>query len=106
MLHFVFPDMKTVLVGKFESSYMLEARESKIVAERCHNGIKEILVAPVDTSGLVYRYKRPNGWSMGHDYTLVDPYERRATYIGKSKFMVRRSLCKEEFQKRRTDQLL
>ena len=83
---FVFPDMKTVLVGKFKNSYMVAARESKIIAERCNNGIKEILVAPVDANSPIFRYKRPNGWSMGYDYTLTDPYERRTSYISKSRF--------------------
>ena len=81
---FVFPDMKTVLVGKFRKGHMVAARESKIIGERCNNGIKEILVAPVNGNSPVFRYKRPNAWSIGYDYTLVDPYERRHTYIGKS----------------------
>ena len=83
---FIFPDMKTVLVGKFREGYMVAGRESKIIAERCNNGIKEVLFAPADVKSAVFRYKRPNAWSMGYDYTLIDPYERRTTYIDKSRF--------------------
>ena len=39
---FLYPDLKTALVGRFEKNVMQEAKETKVVAERCHKGIKEI----------------------------------------------------------------
>ena len=42
---YVYPDMETVLVGRFEGGSMEGARKSKIIAERCNKGIKEIIVA-------------------------------------------------------------
>ena len=42
---FVYPDMITTLVGKFENGQMISAKTSKIIAERCNKGIKEIRVA-------------------------------------------------------------
>ena len=41
---FIYPDMKTVYVGEFKGSEMVNARASEIVAERCHRGVKEIKV--------------------------------------------------------------
>ena len=42
---FVYPDMETVLVGRFQNGEMTSAKSSKIIAERCNKGIKEIRVA-------------------------------------------------------------
>ena len=42
---FLYPDMKTVLIGKFRNGVMIQAKASRITSERCHNGIKEIKVA-------------------------------------------------------------
>ena len=41
---FIFPDMKTVMVGKFEKSVMISAQVSKISAGRCKDQIKVIKV--------------------------------------------------------------
>lgn len=56
---FVYPDMKTVLVGKYADNEMMGARESRIVAERCNGGMKEIRVARPKKDAPIYRYFRP-----------------------------------------------
>ena len=44
--------METVLVGRFEDKQMIAAKPSKIIGERCHQGIKEIKVdVPLIFSG-------------------------------------------------------
>ena len=42
---FIYPDMRTVLVGQFEDGIMIQGRSAKIIAERCNDGIKEIKFA-------------------------------------------------------------
>jgi hypothetical protein len=39
---FLYPDFQTALVGQFEKDVMIAAQQTKVVAERCRNGIKEI----------------------------------------------------------------
>ena len=44
---FIYPDMKTVYFGEFKGSTMIRARESQIIAERCHRGVKEVKVLEI-----------------------------------------------------------
>jgi len=39
---FLYPDFKTALVGQFDKNMMIAARPTKVIAERCKGGIKEI----------------------------------------------------------------
>ena len=58
---FVYPDFKNVLVGNFEHDVMIEAREAKIIAERCHKGLKQIrLSTPKPEVDRVYIFFKPN----------------------------------------------
>ena len=41
---FVYPDMRTAVIGHFKANVLIEGRETKIVQERCHKNIKEIRV--------------------------------------------------------------
>ena len=72
--------MRTVLIGKFKDGVMLEGRASKIVAERCNDGMKEILVSPPPPSAPVYSFKRSTRLRM-YDPTIMDPYERKMVYV-------------------------
>ena len=81
---FIYPDMRTVLVGKFQDGVMLEGRSSIIIAERCNNGIKEIKFSTkkiIDTKNpVVYRFSR-NTRIRIHEPTLMDPFEKNTVFI-------------------------
>jgi len=75
--------MRTVLVGKFKDGVMLEGRPSKIIAERCNAGIKELLVSPPPTTGPVFSYKRNTRLRI-HNATIMDPFEKNMVYVNVS----------------------
>ena len=56
---FLFPDLRTALVGEFNSNAMVAARETRVVAERCRRGLKEVKVARPKPEAPVYTYFRP-----------------------------------------------
>ncbi len=81
---FVYPDMKTALYGEFRGNVLVEARATKVVGERCQNGLKRILVqeprpdAPTYGPLSVGNAVRVSG----NQPTLTDPYESRTVFIG------------------------
>ena len=77
---FIYPDMRTVLVGKFKDGVMLEGRPSKITAERCNGGIKEILVSPPRSTDPVFSFKRNTRLRI-HNATIMDPFEKNTVYV-------------------------
>ena len=83
---FIYPDMKTVLVGEFKNGVMLEGRTSKIFAERCNDGIKEIKVATPLRDSPVFKFKRSTRISVGDNPTKMDMYEKKNIYIKKTKW--------------------
>ena len=82
---FVYPDMVTVLVGKFKNGTMIAAKGSKIVRERCHNGIKEIDVAKPNENSIIYKYQRPTRVRIGDQPRAMDPFTKKNIYIGNGK---------------------
>ena len=48
---FIFPDMKTAIVGDFVNGFMVRGRETKVVAERCMEKMKEIKIAKPKKNG-------------------------------------------------------
>jgi hypothetical protein len=83
---FIYPDMKTVLVGKFEDGIMLSGRPAKIVAERCNDGIKEIKLSAVKPDAPTFKYSRPTRVNIGDQPNEMDPYERKFVYINTTKW--------------------
>ena len=81
---FVYPDMKTVIVGKFKDSVLMEGRPANIVAERCNNGMKEISISNLDQESSVISFKRNNKLRV-HQPKLIDPFESRNVYVGLTK---------------------
>ena len=75
--------MKTVLTGNFENGTMIAAKESKVIAERCHQGMKEIKVARPKPNGSIFKYSRPTRIRIADLPTLMDPYTRKNIYISK-----------------------
>ena len=78
---FVYPDMQTVLIGKFEKGKMMSARPSKIIHERCNNGIKEIQVESPKHSAPVFRYSRPNRLRIGDQPRVIDPFSKKNVFV-------------------------
>ena len=74
--------MRTVLVGTWIKNEMVAACESKIVAERCNNGLKEIKVRPVKPAECTtVKFQRPNLIRISDNPTAMDPYEKTTIYI-------------------------
>ena len=73
--------MRTVIVGKFKDGVLIEGRTSKIIAERCKNGIKEIKVAKPDKGSPVFNFRRNNKLRV-HQPKLMDPFEKNSVYVG------------------------
>ena len=78
---FLYPDMETVLIGRFENETMVAAKPSKVLAERCHQGIKEIRVARPKVGAPIFKHDRPNRIRIGGEPTTMDPFERKNVFI-------------------------
>jgi hypothetical protein len=78
---FVFPDMRTALVGDFIDGVMKAAQEATVVAERCFGGIKEVRFSQPKSHASVYFFERPTHLRFGGSPVLADPYERRMVYV-------------------------
>ena len=84
---FVYPDMKTVYIGKFKDGEMISAKPSKIIKERCHLGIKEIKVAEPKNASPIMKFKRPNWLRFGDNPKISDPFEQNHVFVKTTKFM-------------------
>ena len=62
---------------------MVVAKPTKILAERCKNGIKELKFAKPKENTPTFKYERPTHLRPGHQPTLADPFEQRRIYIDK-----------------------
>ena len=78
--------MKNVLVGSFENGRMKSAKSSKIIAERCHMGIKEIKIAKPNDDSVVYKSSPINTVRIGTQPTLMDPFEQSNVYLNLGDF--------------------
>ena len=75
--------MRTALIGKFENGVMVEGRPTKILAERCNDGLKEILVSPLETNSRVFRFQR-NTRVRIHQPKIMDPFEKNSVFVSKT----------------------
>ena len=75
--------MRTVLIGKFKNGVMVEGRPTKILAERCNDGLKEILVSPPETNSRVFRFQR-NTRVRIHQPKIMDPFEKNSVFVSKT----------------------
>ena len=98
---FVYPDMETVLVGLFRDGKLIAGKPSKIIGERCHNGIKEIKVARPKYNSPVVKYDHPNRIRIGDQPTVMDPLERQNIFIQDGKkddgVFARKNMSKGDF---------
>ena len=77
---YIYPDMRTVLIGKFKDGVMIEGRPAKILAERCNDGLKEIRLSKPDPKSPVFTFKRNNRLRI-YEPTIMDPFEKSVVYI-------------------------
>ena len=73
--------MKTVLTGKFEDGVLKEGRQSKIIAERCNDGIKEIRISKPRFKSPIFSFKRNTRLRI-YQPTIMDPLEKNFVYVG------------------------
>ena len=60
---------------------MIAAKPSKILAERCKNGIKELKFAKPNENARTFKYERPTHLIPGDQPAVPDPFESRRIYI-------------------------
>ena len=77
----IYPDFETVLIGEFFNGTMIAAKQSKILAERCKNGIKELKFAKPKKNAPTFKFERPNHLRIGDQPTIPDPLESKNIYI-------------------------
>ena len=80
---FIYPDFETVLLGNFQNGVMIAAKPTKILAERCKNGIKELKFAQPKENAPTFIYEKPTHLRPGDQPTVADPFESKRIYIGK-----------------------
>jgi hypothetical protein len=78
--------MENVLVGSFENGRMKRAKNSKIIAERCHLGIKEIKIAKPKHNSAIFKSSPVNTVRIGTQPTLMDPFEQTNVFISVGEF--------------------
>ena len=61
----------------------MSAKPTKIVAERCKNGIKHLKFAKPAKDAPVLKYQRPDFIRPGDQPQVADPFERKVIYIAK-----------------------
>ena len=72
--------MKTALIGKFKDGVMIEGKPTKVIAERCNDGIKEIQVDQTKPDSPNFSFKR-NSRIRIHAPISMDPYEKKNVYV-------------------------
>ena len=80
---FIYPDMKTALTGKFKNGVMVEGRPAKIIAERCNDGLKEILISTPKVNSPIFSFQR-NTRIRVHQPKVMDPFEKNTVYVSET----------------------
>ena len=80
---YLYPDMETALIGQFKNGTMIATKESRVIGEKCHRGIKEILLEKPDPQSPTFKYTPRTHINIGDQPTVMDPYERKNIYIDK-----------------------
>ena len=72
--------MKTALVGTFVDGVMIEGRPTKVIAERCNDGIKEVKVDRLKLDEPSIGFQR-NTRNRIHNPTIMDHFEKKNVYV-------------------------
>ena len=81
---YIYSDFTTVLLGEFSNGTMIAARPTKIVAEKCKNGIKQLKFAKPRKDAPTLKFQRPNFLRPGDQPNVSDPFERSVIYVAPS----------------------
>ena len=73
--------MITALIGRFENGIMKGAKQTRIIRERCHNGIKEIKVAKPKHGATILKHNPPSQNRIADYPKVMDALERRNIFI-------------------------
>ena len=81
-LSYIFPDMETSYVGKFENRVMREARYAKVKELKCDaNGLPYVSTFLNESLDAIFYYKPPSNVSFGAGPEKIrDPYEDNLVY--------------------------
>ena len=74
--------MISVLLGRFEKGKLIAAKASIVIAERCHNGLKEIQIRQPRSDVPIFKYSRPDRLRLGDQPKVMDPFTKKNIYIG------------------------
>ena len=84
-LAFIYPDMETALLGKFDDFVMKSAHEAEILEAKCDQDGLLIISKFENKSGPVFYYEAPTPKSFGSGpHGVLDPYERKSVKIAAS----------------------
>ena len=84
-LAFIYPDMETALVGKYENFVMKSAHEAEVIDATCDQDGLVIISKYTNMSGPELYYEAPTNESFGAGpYGVIDPYERKSVQIMQS----------------------
>ena len=75
--------MKTALTGKFKNGVMVEGSPAKIIAERCNDGLKEILISTPKVNPPNFSFQR-NTRIRVHQPKVMDPFEKNTVYVSET----------------------
>ena len=82
---FIYPDMETAFLGKFENFVMKSAQEVEVLETRCDDYGMITVSKYTDPSGPVFYYEAPTNVSFGAGPPGVrDPFERKWVELSKS----------------------
>ena len=73
--------MISALIGRFENGIMKAAKQTKIIRERCHNGIKEVKVAEPKIGSPILKYNRPDRIRIANQPKVMDALDRRNIFV-------------------------
>ena len=62
---------------------MISAKPTKILAEKCKNGVKQLKFAKPKMDAPALKYQRPNFLRPGDQPNVADPFERTVIYVAK-----------------------
>lgn len=84
-LAFIYPDMETALVGKFEDFVMKSAYESEVLKTECCQDGLIVISKFANLSGPEFYYEAPTNESYGAGPKgVMEPYDRKSVEIAES----------------------
>ena len=71
--------------GRFENGELVEAKSVNILAQRCRNGMKELMIRPsTHAADVKWIREEADRWHITKHALVMDPHERKSVYVGRS----------------------